>query len=80
MRRLCSKEETYEKRCKELTKRLLKRGNPARLLPTALTRASSVPCEKALGYKPKPQSSERVHFVITHNPTHPPLALWLRET
>ena len=80
LRRICSDDATFKKRCMELEDRLRARGYPSSLIQAAINKVSSIPRESTLRYVSKPkENSNRVPFIVTHNPSHPPLSLWLRE-
>jgi hypothetical protein len=40
---------------------------------------TAIPRSTTLTYKKKTTNNNRVPFIITHNPTHPPVAQWLKE-
>ena len=78
LRRLCSKEEDFEKRVEEMTKHFAARGYSHACLARAADRARRQQRTEALKYRPK-TASTRVPFVITHNPRNPPLRHILRD-
>ncbi|KAL8598101.1 hypothetical protein ACOMHN_030387 [Nucella lapillus] len=76
--RICSREDTFHLRCAQLRERLLNRGYPERLIQGAISRVKKMTRQNTLNYARKTKC-DRVPFVITHNPTHPPLGKWLKE-
>ena len=79
LRRICSEEDTLKLRSKELQGRLEKRGYPKSLVETAIAKVAELPRDRTLDYSSNKKQSGRVPFVVTHNPSHPPLSLWLRD-
>ncbi|KAL8596881.1 hypothetical protein ACOMHN_065831 [Nucella lapillus] len=77
-RRLCSLPSDFQIRCKEITDFLIQRGYPRELIQTSVLRVITLPRTHALQYKPR-TTTDRVPFIITHNPSNPPLRAWLRE-
>ena len=78
LRRLCSKEETFKKRCEEWTGYFLSRGYKKTAVMRAMERASRTPRCETLQYRPK-TVSDRPPFVITHHPANPPIRKWFSE-
>ena len=72
-------EEVFMQRSAELKVRLIKRGYPPGLVQKAIDKAARTPRQEALVYANRTNQTSRIPFVITHNPTHPPLGQWLRE-
>ena len=79
LRRICSEDETFMLRCRELQERLIRRGYPKPLLEAAIAKAAATPRERALDYTNHDRGLSRVPFIITHNPSHPPLSKWLKD-
>ena len=73
IRRVCSNNNTFEKRCQELKKWLMN------WIDSAITKASSITHTNSLQYQSKMKTMDRTPFVITHNPGNPPLAEWLKK-
>jgi hypothetical protein len=78
LRRLCSDEATFQRRCDDMTTNFLQRGYNKKPLQEARRRASQVPRHTALEYKPRAKQT-RVPVVVTHNPANPPLRAWFQE-
>ena len=78
IRRICSDEENYTKRIKDLNENLSKRGYPQTLLEEANNKVSKIPREEALKYKVREQS-DRPPIIVTHNPANPPISTWSKE-
>ena len=70
LRRICSDNDTYKQRCKELMDYLVTRGYELNFLKTQIRRASDISRNAALKPKPK-QQTDTVPFVITYNPALP---------
>jgi hypothetical protein len=49
------------------------------LLETAVQKVSGYTRASTLEYKQSKQKTNRVPFVITHNPANPPLSMWLKQ-
>ena len=81
LRRICSKDSDFKKRCLELKNNLTSRGYPKALVQNAINKVSKKTRTEVLEYKSSKSkdSEKRVPIIITHNPTHPPLAQWLRD-
>jgi len=78
LRRLCSDEATFLRRCDDMTTHFLRRGYRRQVVRDARKRASQVPRHVALEYKERAQQT-RVPVVVTHNPANPPLRAWFQE-
>lgn len=78
LRRICSDEETFNKRAHDLQEKLRKRGYPDKLLQSAFDKVASLSRMETLVYKTK-SKTDRVPVIINHNPGNPPLADWLKE-
>ena len=81
LRRICSTDTSFRKRCDELLKNLRNRGYPKELVQNAIEKVSSKSRNEVLEYKSNniKHSTNRVPIIITHNPTNPPLSNWLKE-
>ena len=79
LRRICSQDDVFQNRCKELQLKLCNRGYPKSLVESVTKKVSAIPREQTLRYTKRPNNADRVPFVITHNPSHPPLAKWLKD-
>jgi hypothetical protein len=79
LRRICSEDDVFQHRTQELKERLVKRGYPPALIDVAISKVTAIPRSTTLTYKKKTTNTNRVPFIITHNPTHPPVAQWLKE-
>jgi len=82
LRRICSEDSSFEQRTKELCDRFTRRGYPRSLVEAAVAKVAAVPREDTLTYKDKQQTTnaKRTPYIITHNPTNPPLGNWLRDS
>ncbi|KAL8621765.1 hypothetical protein ACOMHN_061900 [Nucella lapillus] len=74
LRRICSDDSVFEKRCQELKVKLQRRGYPGSLIDAAMRKVS-------LQYSRRNQQSkaDRVPFIVRHNPNNPSLSLWLKQ-
>jgi hypothetical protein len=79
IRRICSQDNDFVARCQELTVKLRQRGYPTKLLEAAVQKVSGYTRASTLEYKQSKQNTNRVPFVVTHNPANPPLSLWLKQ-
>ena len=79
IRRICSDNTVFHQRCEELKAKLVRRGYPTSLVDSAVIRVANTPRSQALIYNPTKKTTERVPFVITHNPSNPPLSRWLKD-
>ena len=80
IRRICSSDSTFHQRSQELCDKLLKRGYPKALLKAAVTRVTSIPRQETLCYRRKEHTTPaRTPYVVTHNPSNPPLDRWLKD-
>ena len=77
-RRLCSVDQDFTQRSREIMDSLRRRGYKQAVLSDAMRRVSRIPREELLRYRTG-KECHRVPFVITHNPAKPPLRKWLRE-
>ena len=78
LRRLCSDDDTFNRRCDEMTTWFLRRGHNKLNISQARQKATNTPRTQALTYKPK-ASSNRTPVIITHHPSNPPLRAWISE-
>ena len=78
LRRLCSNEEVFEKRIDEMSNQFKARGYSHTCITKAADRARRQQRTAALRYKPK-SNTNRVPFIITHNPMNPPLRQILQK-
>ena len=78
LRRLCSKEEVFLLRSRELSQHFLNRGYKKPVIERAIERASRLCRPETLQYT-KRNKLDRVPFVITHNPRNPPLRQILKD-
>ena len=72
LRRVCSTDEAFQNQCDKLSSNFLKRGYPANVVNEAREEVSNTPRSEVLAYRGKTKT-DRVPFVITHNPNNPPL-------
>ena len=79
LRRICSTQAAFWRRCEELAHKLRRRGYPNQLIKQAITDVSNKPRKDTLQYTSQNGGTERTPFVITHNPENPPLAKWLKN-
>ena len=78
IRRICSKDEDFKRHTQAMSEQFKQRGYSARCVSNAIERVSSLPRASTLEYKEKVESN-RVPFVITHNPRNPPLRQILKD-
>jgi hypothetical protein len=78
LRRLCSQEVEYTARCTEMSNHLKQRGYPTRVISKALQAVNKIPRSQTLTYRQK-NETQRVPFVVTHNPQNPPLKKWFTD-
>ena len=78
LRRLCSDEAQFQKRCDELERHLSARGYAGESVRAGRERASSKSRQETLSYRERRVNS-RVPFILTHNPRNPPLGRWLHD-
>ena len=78
LRRLCSQEEDFVARCTDMTNHLKCRGYPSNIISKALEQVHKISRSQSLQYQQKTQT-QRVPFVVTHNPHNPPLKKWFRD-
>ncbi|KAL8616838.1 hypothetical protein ACOMHN_041757 [Nucella lapillus] len=81
LRRICSEDSVFEKRCQELKVKLQRRGYPGSLIDAAMRKVSDQPRASTLQYSRRNQQSkaDRVPFIVRHNPSNPSLSLWLKQ-
>ncbi|KAL8598816.1 hypothetical protein ACOMHN_015395 [Nucella lapillus] len=81
LRRICSEDSVFEKRCQELKVKLQRRGYPGSLIDAAMRKVSDQPQASTLQYSRRNQQSkaDRVPFIVRHNPSNPSLSLWLKQ-
>ena len=79
LRRICSVDSDFQVHCQNLKENFKKRGYPEQIVENAITKVSQKTREETLRYVNKAVTSERVPYVITHNPRNPPLSHWLRD-
>ena len=70
IRRICSEEDVFDKRVKELKGYLVERGHEARYVEKEINRARNIPREDTLKDKP-PKNNPRIPFVLTYHPGLP---------
>ncbi|KAL8603472.1 hypothetical protein ACOMHN_038613 [Nucella lapillus] len=70
LRRICSEDSVFEKRCQELKVKLQRRGYPGSLIDAAMRKVSDQPRASTLQYSRRNQQSkaDRVPFIVRHNP------------
>ena len=78
LRRLCSTQDKFIKHSNELEGQLIARGHKQSTIEKARHKAQSLSRSECLQYKTQSQN-KRVPFVVTHNPSNPPLRGWLGE-
>ena len=78
LRRLCSDTSLYDKRADTMTGHFVARGYCKKKVEEAKIRVRSIPRSDTLEYKAKTPST-RPPFVVTHNPSNPPLRTWFAE-
>lgn len=70
----------FKKRCGELKLKLLKRGYPVGLIDSAIVKVASLTRDSTLQYiRTGLSKTDRVPFVVRHNPSNPPLSRWLKQ-
>ncbi|KAL8565389.1 hypothetical protein ACOMHN_029084 [Nucella lapillus] len=81
LRRICSEDSVFEKRCQELKVKLQRRGYPGSLIDAAMRKVSDQPRASTLQHSRRNQQSkaDRVPFIVRHNPSNPSLSLWLKQ-
>ena len=79
LRRICSADYIFDKRASELQDRLEKRGYPSQLVEASIKKVRLLQRTDVLNYIQPKKTHDRVPFIITHNPSHPPLDKWLRS-
>ena len=78
LRRICSTNDFFEKRARELHNILLERGYKNKLIKECIMRARKTSREEAFQSKQN-SSSDRVPLVVTYNPALPNLHIILKE-
>ena len=78
LRRICSDESTFSKRCDELETHLYARGYSRASVKKGREKAREIARKDALSYNNQ-KKTDRVPFVITHNPLNPPISKWFHE-
>ena len=69
--RICSINQTKEKRFEELKTMLLERNYPVRMIDSAMTKARKITRDQALKLVAKPTTTRRPVFVVTWDPRLP---------
>lgn len=68
LRRICSSEEFFEKRARELHNILLERGYKDKLIRKSIDKARQLTSEEALRLNIEKRNTERVPLVVKYNP------------
>ena len=69
---ICSDDETFEKRSKDLSEQLKQRGYQNQVIDQAIEKARHMERQNLLSYKPKPTANKAVlPFVLTYHPDLP---------
>ncbi|XP_070189013.1 uncharacterized protein [Littorina saxatilis] len=76
LRRLCSEEEQFQQRCDEMERQFFARGYSKKTVKDGRRKATAKIRKETLSYRKKTPTN-RVPFVINHNPLNPPLGQWL---
>ena len=72
IRRICSDDETFEKRSKDLCEQLKQRGYQKQVIDQAIEKVRHMERQNLLSYKPKPTANKAVlPFVLTYHPDLP---------
>ena len=72
IRRICSDDETFEKRSKDLSEQLKQRGYQKQVIDQAIEKFRHMERQNLLSYKPKPTANKAVlPFVLTYHPDLP---------
>ncbi|KAL8561484.1 hypothetical protein ACOMHN_011166 [Nucella lapillus] len=80
LRRLCSEETAFKRRCHEMVAHFKARGYSYKILKTALEKVSHTSRQETLKYRSKDTATaSRPPLVVTHNPANPPLRTWTKE-
>ena len=78
IRRICSEDEKFQHRCRELMTKLQSRGYPKSLVENAVRKVGAIPRDQTLQYKDRHSKQDRTPYVITHNPSNPPLSKMIK--
>jgi len=74
LRRICSDDTAFNKRCDELAEHLKKRGYKEKLIQREINKAKQVPRDQVLKPSiPKTKCNQGIPFVVTYNPASPNL-------
>ncbi|KAL8621990.1 hypothetical protein ACOMHN_035518 [Nucella lapillus] len=77
LRRLCSEEAAFKKRCNGMVAHFKARGYSYTILKTSLEKVSHTSRQETLKYRLKDTATaSRPPLVVTHNPANPPLRTW----
>ena len=79
IKRICSTEEDFEVRCQEMANNFIKRGYRKADIARAVVKARLKTRDEALAYTRSDKNTNRIPFVITHNPKNPPLRKIFKE-
>ena len=72
IRCICSDDEAFEKRMKDLSEHLNKRGSQKQVIDQAIEKVRHMERQNLLSYKPKPTANKAVlPFVMTYHPELP---------
>ena len=81
IRRICSDDETFEKRSKDLAEHLKQRGYQKQAIDQAIEKVRHMERQNLLSYKPKPTANKAVlPFVLTYHPDPPKARVSLTNT
>ena len=76
LRRLCSEDTNYKRRCTDMELWFLQRGHKKSTIQQARNKADQIQRTQALTYTNK-NKLMRTPFIITHHPNNPPIREWL---
>lgn len=79
IRRICSDDQTFKQRSKELKQRLIRRGYKAHRVEETIQKVSTSDRKELLQYQSKKKKSSRVPLVTTFHPKLPDLSAITRE-
>ena len=79
LRRLCSQDEDFIKKTKDMSQFFMARGYPLTLIQQELERAMSVPRSQALNPKDETETDDRSIFTLTYHPHNIPVRNILRR-
>ena len=79
LRRICSTDIFFSKRCQELINFLQSRGYSRRFLKTEINRVSNIPRQETLKPRPQNNDSVRTPFAITYTPALPNVSTVTRK-